>query len=320
MSAAAHAPVMVREMLEVLSPRAGARLVDATFGRGGHSRAILKAADCLVFAIDRDAEAIAAGEALRRRFPGRLIMLRGRFGDMEHLLAEVGVETVDGVALDLGVSSPQIDDAARGFSFREDGPLDMRMGEDGPSAADFVNEASEAEISRVIRDLGEERRARAVAHAIVSARRQRPIERTGELAEIVAKVVRRAPCGVHPATRTFQALRIHVNDELGQLESGLAATERLLKPGGRLVVIAFHSLEDRAVKRFLARCSGTEPRPSRHLPEKSGARAEPSFRLLFPGARKPRADEVAANPRARSARMRAAVRTPAPARPVETGA
>ena len=312
MSAAAHAPVMVREMLEALSPRAGARLVDATFGRGGHSRAILKAADCLVFAIDRDAEAIAAGEALRRRFPGRLIMLRGRFGDMEHLLAEVGVETVDGVALDLGVSSPQIDDAARGFSFREDGPLDMRMGEDGPNAADFVNEASEAEISRVIRDLGEERRARAVAKAILRARARQPIRRTGELAQIIAAAVGGGGPR-HPATRAFQALRMHVNDELGELERGLDAAERLLSAEGRLAVIAFHSLEDRRVKRFLEDRTGAGRGRSRHLPPEPEA-PPATFRPLFRGARRPSEAEVTSNPRARSARLRAAVRTDAPAR------
>lgn len=317
---AAHIPVMLREVVEALAPGRGETLVDGTFGAGGASAALLEAADCKVWAIDRDPDAVAAGWRLANRYPDRLQVLKGRFADMDGLLAEQGVEAVDGVVLDLGFSTAQLDDPQRGFSFRHDGPLDMRMEREGISAAEVVNGADEATLAEIIAAYGEERRARAVAHAIVIARRQRPIERTGELAQIVAKVVRRAPCGVHPATRTFQALRIHVNDELGQLENGLAAAERLLKPGGRLVVIAFHSLEDRAVKRFLTRCSGTEPRPSRHLPEKSGARAEPSFRLLFPGARKPRADEVAANPRARSARMRAAVRTPAPTWPVETAA
>lgn len=312
-----HIPVMVHEIVEALAPAPGKSFVDGTFGRGGASRALLDAADCTVWAIDRDPEAVAAGWRLAARYPGRLQVLRGRFADMGALLAEQGIEAVDGVVLDLGSSSAQLDDPQRGFSFRHDGPLDMRMEREGLSAAEVVNGVDEATLAEIIADYGEERRARAVARAIVNARRQRPIERTGELAEIVARVVRRVPCGVHPATRTFQALRIYVNDELEQLRAGLAAAERLLAPGGRLAVISFHSLEDRAAKRFLARCSGAEPRPSRHLPEESGSRAAPSFRLLFPGVRKPRADEVTANPRARSARMRAAVRTPAPAWPAE---
>ena len=316
MSAAGHLPVMAAELVEALAPRAGARLVDGTFGRGGHTEPLLEAADCLVFAIDRDAEAIAAGAALGARHGDRLVLLRGCFGDMERLLAEVGIDRVDGVALDLGVSSPQLDDGRRGFSFRLDGPLDMRMGEDGQSAADFVNEADEADIARVIRDLGEERRARAVAKAILRARARQPIRRTGELAEIVAGAVgwrgKR-----HPATRAFQALRMHVNDELGELDRGLEAAERLLGAEGRLAVIAFHSLEDRRVKRFLEARAGGGRNPSRHLPPEPKAQAA-TFRPLFRGVRKPSEAEVANNPRARSARLRAAIRTAAP--PMERAA
>ncbi len=311
MIAAVHLPVMAVEMVEALAPRAGARLVDGTFGRGGHSRALLEAADCLVFAIDRDRDAIAAGAELRARHGDRLVLLQGRFSDMERLLAEAGIDRVDGVALDLGVSSPQLEDGQRGFSFRLDGPLDMRMDEDGPSAADFVNAADEADIARVIRNLGEERRARAVAKAIVRARARQPIRRTGELADIVAGAIGRVGQR-HPATRAFQALRMHVNDELGELERGLQAAERLLTAGGRLAVIAFHSLEDRLVKRFLEARAGGGGNPSRHLPP-SPAAAPATFEPLFRGARRPSEDEVAMNPRARSARLRAAIRTAVPA-------
>ena len=310
-AAAKHRPVMAAEMVAALAPADGARIVDGTFGRGGHTTALLAAARCRVVAIDCDGAAIAAGETLRTEYGERLLPLRGRFGEMEHLLNDAGIDAVDGVALDLGVSSPQLDVAEHGFSFRADGPLDMRMGDDGPSAADFVNEADEDDIARVLRTLGEERRARAVARAILRARARRPIRRTGELAEIVVAAVgwrgKR-----HPATRAFQALRMHVNDELGELERGLLAAERLLVAGGRLAVIAFHSLEDRLVKRFFeSRAGGGGRTVSRHLP--LDPNAEPArFDPLFRGVRRPSDDEVAANPRARSARLRAAVRTAAP--------
>ncbi len=318
-SAPAHTPVMVREVLDALAPADGETYVDGTLGAGGTARALLEAADCTVWGLDRDPLALRLGTALTRRFPGRLHVLHGRFADMERLLGERSVAAVNGVTLDLGPSSMQLDDGSRGFSFRLDGPLDMRMESSGMSAAEVVNGADEATLADIISRYGEERRARAVARAIVAARRRAPIERTGELAAIVATVVRRAPGGVHPATRTFQALRIHVNDELGELARGLGAAERLLAPQGRLVVVCFHSLEDRRVKRFLTRRSGTTPRPSRHQPE-AGDSPPPSFRLVFKGARKPRAAEVAANPRARSARLRAAVRTAAPAWPMEAAA
>ena len=319
-TAPAHVAVMPREVVEALAPADGETYVDGTFGAGGHALALLDAADCTVWGIDRDPVAVAVGAALAERHGGRLRVLRGSFGEMAELLAERAVRSVDGVALDLGVSSLQLDDPARGFSFRLDGPLDMRMGSEGQSAAEVVNRADEATLADIIARYGEERRARAVARAIVAARIDRPIERTGRLAEIISRVVRRSSRGVHPATRTFQALRIHVNDELGQLAAGLAAAERLLKPGGRLAVVSFHSLEDRIAKRFLSARSGAGARPSRHLPEATEAVRAASFELIFRRPRKPGADEIEANPRARSARLRAARRTAAPAWPLEAAA
>lgn len=306
---------MLTEVLEVLAPRKGGLYVDGTFGAGGYSRAILEAADCIVWGIDRDPDAIRRGERMAAEWPGRLHLLQGRFGDMATLLHERGVTRVDGIALDLGVSSPQLDEAERGFSFRADGPLDMRMEAEGPSAADAVNELDEGQLAEIIRTLGEERHARRVARAIVEARARAPIERTGALAEIVRSAVPKSRQKIDPATRTFQALRIHVNDELGELDRGLAAAETLLAPGGRLVVVAFHSLEDRRAKTFLRDHSGNSPRASRHLPATAEEGRAPPFRLIHGGVRKPTAGEIAENPRARSARMRAAERTDAPAWP-----
>ncbi|MFQ5783286.1 MAG: 16S rRNA (cytosine(1402)-N(4))-methyltransferase RsmH [Alphaproteobacteria bacterium] len=307
-----HRPVLLSEILAALAPRDGGIYVDGTFGGGGYSRALLAAAECTVWAIDRDPEALARAAALIDAFAPRLGVIAGRFGEMDRLLAARGVSAVDGVALDLGVSSQQLDDPSRGFSFRHDGPLDMRMESAGHTAAEVINESGEQALAAIIFNLGEERRARHVARAIVEARGERPITRTGELAAIVRRVVRPAADGIDPATRTFQALRIHVNDELGEIDRGLAAAERLLLPGGRLVVVSFHSLEDRRVKRFLAARSGRVPRPSRHAPVVAEP-AAPSFRLLGRGARRPAAGEIAVNPRARSARLRAAERTAAPA-------
>ncbi|MEE8445368.1 MAG: 16S rRNA (cytosine(1402)-N(4))-methyltransferase RsmH [Alphaproteobacteria bacterium] len=316
----AHRPVMLAEVLEVLAPRKGGLYVDGTFGAGGYSRAILEAADCIVWGFDQDPDAIRRGEALAAEWPGRLNLVHGRFGDMVALLGDRGVTRVDGIVFDLGVSSPQLDEAERGFSFRADGPLDMRMSAEGYSAADAVNDLNEGQLADIIRTLGEERHARRVARAIVDARAQAPIERTGALADIVRAVVPKSRKGIDPATRTFQALRIHVNDELGELDRGLAAAEALLSPGGRLVVVAFHSLEDRRAKAFLRSHSGKSPRPSRHLPAMAEEGRAPSFRLIHGGVRKPTAEEIAENPRARSARMRAAERTPAPAWPGERAA
>ena len=310
-----HNPVMLAEVLETLAPRDGAIYVDSTLGAGGYSRGLLEAAACRVCAIDRDPSAIARGAALAARYPGRLTLIQGCFGEMQQLLAPHGIREVDGIAFDLGVSSMQLDDAERGFSFRYDAALDMRMGSGGPSAEQVINNASQEMLADLIYDYGEERRARAVARAIVAARTEAPITRTSQLACIVRSVVRRGAGGIDPATRTFQALRIYVNDELGELDLGLAASEQMLSPGGRLAVVSFHSLEDRRVKTFLNQRAGELPRPSRHLPESAGnaiKMPQPSFNLLSKRARKPTDTERGINPRARSAKLRAAVRTVAP--------
>ncbi len=316
---AAHIPVLAAEMLETLAPQAGNVYLDGTFGRGGYTRAILNAADCMVCALDCDPDAITQGRETVAEFAGRLTLLQGRFGTMVALLQEAGIERLDGVVLDLGVSSPQLDEAARGFSFRNDGPLDMRMTLDGPTAADIVNGLDEKPLAGLLRELGEERYARRVARAIVAARSVSPIESTLQLARIVRDALPRANDGIDPATRTFMALRLHVNDELGELERGLSAAESLLQPGGRLVVICFHSWEDRRVKNFLRTRSGQAPRASRHMPVQDMGSA-PSFRLIHRRGVTPGAAEIAANPRSRSARLRAAIRTEAPAWPLEDAA
>ncbi|HYG88865.1 MAG TPA: 16S rRNA (cytosine(1402)-N(4))-methyltransferase RsmH [Azospirillum sp.] len=307
-----HTPVLLAEVVEALAPRDGGVYVDGTFGAGGYSRAILEAADCRVWGVDRDPDAIERGRALALAYPDRLEVVEGCFGDMDELLAERSVESVDGVALDLGVSSPQLDQAERGFSFRFDGPLDMRMGRDGPTAADVVNTASEEELADILFHYGEERMARRVARAVVAARKDAPITRTAQLADIVRRVVPKSRDGIDPATRTFQGLRIHVNDELGEIRRGLAAAERLLKPGGRLAVVSFHSLEDREVKAFLKERSSPPPAPSRHAPAVAGDHRQPSFRLIHRKPVSPGEAELKLNPRARSSRLRAAERTVAP--------
>jgi 16S rRNA (cytosine1402-N4)-methyltransferase len=305
-----HVPVLLRQAIDYLAPRDGCIYIDGTFGAGGHATAILDAANTRVIGIDRDANAITTGRTQVEASGGRLTLVEGRFGALDTIASHIGLTAADGVLLDLGVSSMQLDTPERGFSFRHDGPLDMRMGCDGPSAADIVAVASEHDLAEIIFNLGEERHARAVARAIVAARQQRPIVTTRALAEIVGRVVGDRS-DIHPATRTFQALRLFVNDELHELEDGLAAAERVLKPGGRLVVISFHSLEDRIVKTFLAFRS----RPgggSRHLPEKLPVAA--TFRVLTRRPVTPDAVEIRENPRARSAKLRAAERTDAPAR------
>ncbi|MCG8512310.1 MAG: 16S rRNA (cytosine(1402)-N(4))-methyltransferase RsmH [Rhodospirillales bacterium] len=314
MTAALHKPVMLDAVLKALAPRDGGIYVDGTFGAGGYSRAVLDAADCTVWGIDRDPDAVSRGAEMASKYDGRLTVLGGRFSDMDRLLAGVGLKAVDGVALDIGVSSMQIDDPARGFSFREDGPLDMRMEKDGLSAADVVNTPGEKELADIIYKYGEERASRRIARAIVQARKNGPITRTGELADIVRSVLPRARDGIDPATRTFQALRIFVNAELEELDQGLEAAEGLLKAGGRLAVVSFHSLEDRRVKAFLRERSGTGPRGHRHLPD-AGPGQAPTFRLLSRRPEKPVEAEIADNPRARSARLRSAERTDAPAWP-----
>jgi 16S rRNA (cytosine1402-N4)-methyltransferase len=307
----AHVPVLRDEVVAALAPAAGEVHVDGTFGRGGYTRALLAVADCRVIGIDRDPAAVAAGHKLVAEMPDRFSILAGPFGEMRALLADAGVTQVDGVTLDIGVSSPQIDEAERGFSFRFDGPLDMRMSLSGPSAADFVNLRAEAELADVFFRYGEERHSRRVARAIIAARAEAPITRTVQLAEIIRSAVPKSRDGIDPATRSFQGLRIAVNDELGELERGLAAAEAVLKPGGRLAVVTFHSLEDRIVKNFMRERAGLTPGGSRHLPEV--ARRAPSLHLADKKPVEPGEAELTRNPRARSAKLRVAIRTEAPA-------
>jgi 16S rRNA (cytosine1402-N4)-methyltransferase len=297
---------MLDEVLASLAPRDGAIYLDGTFGGGGYAARILAAASCTLWAIDRDPAAIARGAALAARHPGRLHLLHGRFGDLLQLLGAAGVARLDGVVLDLGISSFQIDDPARGFSFRGDGPLDMRMGAEGPTAADLVATLDEATLADVLYQFGEERLSRRIARAIVAARAAAPIETTAQLADIIRAVVPKDGSGIDPATRSFQALRIRVNDELGEIERALAQAASLLDAGGRLVVVSFHSLEDRLVKRFMIEAAGRTPAPSRHDPRSLAARPPSAgFRLLTARPLRPSAAEIARNPRARSARLRA---------------
>jgi 16S rRNA (cytosine1402-N4)-methyltransferase len=321
-AAPGHIPVMLSEVLEMLHPRDGGIYLDGTFGGGGYARAILAAARCTLWAIDRDPAAIRRGRALQAELqadvppPGgeaRLHMVQGGFGDMRDLLAERDAPPLDGVVLDLGVSSFQLDEVERGFSFRTDGPLDMRMGDTGPTAADIVNGMGESDLADIIYRYGEERMSRRVARAIVAARAEAPILTTFRLAEIIRSVVPGDRSGIDPATRSFQGIRIHVNDELGQIATGLEQALALLAPGGRLVVVSFHSLEDRLVKQALNRAAGRMPGPSRHDPRSMRADpVPPGFRLLTSRAMRPGDAECRANPRARSARLRAAERLPIP--------
>ena len=300
-----HIPVLLEEVMAVLTPRDDAIYVDGTFGGGGYSEAILSHARCKVFAIDRDADAIDRGAALTRRFGERLTLIHGRFSEMEHLLGACGVSGADGVTLDVGVSSFQLEEKSRGFSFAIEAPLDMRMDRaQGRTAADLCNTLSESELAHLLRAYGEEERARPIARAIIAAR---PVETTRQLAELIERVAPRRGQKIHPATRSFQALRIAVNDELGELERGLEAAERVLNPEGRLAVVSFHSLEDRIVKQFLSRRCGRAPAISRHLPASASAPA--LFRPIGRSPITPGAEEIRRNPRARSARLRAAERT-----------
>lgn len=331
-----HIPVLLTEVLEALKPRTGETYIDGTFGAGGYARAILEAADCKLIAFDRDITAVRASAGLSQLFPGRLKVINQPFSKIEEFarleLTPGGAPLIegplaDGIVLDIGVSSMQLDQAERGFSFQHDGPLDMRMSaaidpldnspvETGPSASDFINSADEETIANIIYQFGDERRSRAIAKAIVKKRAEAPFTRTSELADLVLRVFHgRKEDGRHPATRTFQALRIHVNDELGELEAVLRAAERLLKPGGRLVVVSFHSLEDRIVKQFLTGRAGREPNASRYAPPQSIQTSRPSFRILNTRPLTPSKGELDVNPRARSARLRAAVRTEAPSWP-----
>lgn len=309
-TAARHIPVLGREAVELLAPHAGGIYIDATFGAGGYSQSILNVSDTRVIGIDRDRTAIAEGFGLVDRSEGRLTLVEDRFSNLEDICAAQGAPQVDGIVMDVGVSSMQLDRTERGFSFRNDGPLDMRMGQEGPSAADVVAKASEADLAKIIYIFGEERHSRAVARAIVKVRDETPITTTRVLADIVSRVVHAKPGEIHPATRTFQGLRIFVNEELDELRAALTASERVLKPDGRLVVVSFHSLEDRIVKNFLTE-RGKRGGGSRHLPETE--QAAPSFDILTKRPVTAGKDELSSNPRARSAKLRAAQRTAAPA-------
>jgi 16S rRNA (cytosine1402-N4)-methyltransferase len=305
-----HVPVLLREAMEALEPRAGGLYVDGTFGGGGYARALLERG-ARVIALDRDPSAIRAGAELAASSGGRLELVEARFGELDEVMRRLGVDAVDGVVLDIGVSSMQLDEAARGFSLRFDAPLDMRMGDSGRSAADILRDEDEATIADILFHFGEERAARRIARAIVADRKTKPFTSTLELAGLIARVAP-APRGemTHPATRAFQALRIAVNDELGELVSGLCAAERVLKPGGRLAVVTFHSLEDRIVKQFFAGRSGRGRVASRRLPGEP-AEAEPTFDAPRSQPIEPSKAEAQSNPRSRSAKLRFGVRTSA---------
>lgn len=315
-----HVPVLLNEVIAALAPANGEAYVDGTFGGGGYARRVLKSAACTLYAIDRDIDAITRAEKMVTEFES-LVPLLGRFGDLDALLLNIGVTAVDGVMLDIGVSSFQLDQGGRGFSFMRDGPLDMRMGQSGPSARDVVNHMPESGLVAVIRQLGEERQARRIAKTICERRIVKPFTSTSDLAETVETALGgRRGKKTHPATLTFQAIRMYVNDELGELARGLVAAERMLAPGGRLVVVSFHSLEDRLVKRFFRERAGALGGGSRYRPEKQTG-PEPSFDLQTRKAIEAGEQETEANPRARSARLRVGIRTAAPAwsEPVDTG-
>ncbi len=311
---ARHVPVMLPEVLAALAPERGGIFIDGTFGAGGYTRAILAKGATQVVAIDRDPSAIAAGQAMADEFGGRLKLVQGTFSSLRDIAAELGLTNVQGVVLDIGVSSMQIDQAERGFSFLRDGPLDMRMAQAGPSAKDYVNTLDAAELADIIFILGEEPRARAIARAIVKARTEAPLLTTLELVKAIERATgpQRATERTHPATRTFQALRIHVNAELDELSQALVAAEEILAEGGRLVVVTFHSLEDRIVKRFFAARSGKQPQASRHQPQLAPP-PPMSFTQTERGAIEASESEARSNPRARSAKLRFAIRTAAPA-------
>lgn len=302
-----HIPVLLNEVVESIAPKNGGVYVDGTFGAGGYTRAVLDAADCTVYAIDRDPDAIREGQKLVDAYKGRLHLLHGTFGEMAELVRGEGVDFVDGVMLDIGVSSMQIDRAERGFSFQKDGALDMRMSQNGLSAADVLNTFGEREIADIIYKYGEERFSRRIAAAVVEQRKTAPFKTTLEFADLIRRTVPHKREDIDPATRSFQALRIYVNDELGQLESGLSAAHNLLKAGGRMAIVSFHSLEDRIVKTFMQEKSGKIANPSRYMPvvEKQAA----TLKTITKKPILPTESETKFNPRARSARLRVAEKT-----------
>ncbi|MEQ9316529.1 MAG: 16S rRNA (cytosine(1402)-N(4))-methyltransferase RsmH [Henriciella sp.] len=315
-----HVPVLLNEVVAAMAPSDGEVLVDGTFGGGGYARALLEAADCRVIGIDRDDDAIMRAQALVAELP-RLIPLQGQFGDMDRLLPGAGFEKVDAITLDLGVSSFQLDQPERGFSFMRDGPLDMRMGRSGPSAADVVNQLGERDLAAIIFRLGEEKQSRRIARAIVERRLKAPFTSTLDLADLIEQTLGgRRGSRTHPATRSFQAIRMFVNDELGELARALVASEELLREGGRLVIVTFHSLEDRMVKLFMRERAGLQGGGSRHMPAQA-AGPQPSFEVPSKKAIEPSEEELETNPRARSSRLRVAIRTDAPVMhiPVSTG-
>jgi 16S rRNA (cytosine1402-N4)-methyltransferase len=314
-----HEPVMLEEVKTLLRPALGGVVVDGTFGAGGYTNALLNTdPHTRILAIDRDPDAFARARMLEQEKPDHVTAIFGRFGDLASLVEAKGLMgAVHGVVLDIGVSSMQLDEAERGFSFLRDGPLDMRMEQDGVNAADLVNGETQERLADILFHYGEERQARAIARAIVAHRQDRPFTTTGQLADLISSVVKTKPNTIHPATRSFQALRIAVNDELVQLVQALEGAEAVLKPGGILVVVSFHSLEDRIVKRFFSERSGRMPQVSRHLPQ--GAAHIPGFSLLTRSAIEAGYDEITRNPRARSAKLRAARRIPTPAQPCPAG-
>lgn len=315
----AHIPVLLDEVMTAIRPQAGGLYVDGTLGGGGYARAVLGVEGARLVGIDRDPAALPVAAQLRKAWPDTFAFQQGPFSTMEQILELSGADGVDGVMLDLGVSSMQIDEAGRGFSFQKGGPLDMRMASDGPSAADAVNLLDADDLAAIFRVYGEERHARRAARAIVETRSETPFTTTLQLAELLARVIGGKPGRIHPATRVFQGLRIYVNDELGELVRALGAAERILKPAGVLAVVSFHSLEDRIVKTFLRARAGMMGQGSRHAPEIQ-AGPPPSFSLLSRKAIEPSEAEIAANPRARSSRLRAGVRTPNPAWPSDDDA
>jgi len=305
MSGFSHIPVLRDEAVALLNPRDDGVYLDGTFGGGGYARAILEAARCTLWAIDRDPDAIARGAALAASYPGRLHLVEGRISEILNFFSAAGISKLDGAVFDLGVSSYQIDDPARGFSFRTDGPLDMRMGKTGISAAMLVNTVSESELADILYEFGEEKASRRIAKSIVERRREKKFETTADLAGVIRSVVRPDKSGIDPATRSFQALRIAVNEELADIEAALAQAAALLAPGGRLVVVSFHSLEDRIVKRFFSAASGRGAGISRHDPASLQEGEKPKFRLITGSPKTASEAEQKKNPRARSAKLRA---------------